>query len=190
MFAQLYTAPAAMLDMCDSNGCLPGQIPMAGQKAHSNLDANATTTMDQVSATPCFVLSGQLCRRARQVLTSNTAGNKTRCCQSAVRLVACRSQSGCLLALFAVCWHSFPLARLQQMQCGECVHHACMPVIGFVTLVTVCRCWHWLRLARPSRPRLPSAHEWHDLMYIASHLQCSAAAAVSVNNTACRQHSS
>jgi len=63
MFAQLYTAPAAMLDMCDSNGCLPGQIPMAGQKAHSNLDANATTTMDQVSATPRFILSGQLCRR-------------------------------------------------------------------------------------------------------------------------------
>jgi len=49
---------------------------------------------------------------ARHVLTSNTAGNKTRCCQSAARLVACRSQSGCLIALFAVCWHSFPLARL------------------------------------------------------------------------------
>lgn len=48
MFGKLYTAPAAMTDMCDSNGCLPGQIPMAGQKFSSNLDANATTTMDQV----------------------------------------------------------------------------------------------------------------------------------------------
>ena len=48
MFGKLYKAPAEMGDFCDSSGCLPGQIPLAGQKPHSILDKNADTTMEQV----------------------------------------------------------------------------------------------------------------------------------------------
>ena len=51
MFAKLYTAPAALGDFCDSSGCLPGQIPMPGQKPHSVLDKNAEGTVEQVSQT-------------------------------------------------------------------------------------------------------------------------------------------
>jgi hypothetical protein len=48
MFGNLYTAPAALGDFCDSSGCLPGQIPLPGQKPHSILDKSADQTVQQV----------------------------------------------------------------------------------------------------------------------------------------------
>ena len=50
VFNRLYQAPAALGDFCDSSGCLPGQVPLPGQKAKAVIDKHADQTMQQVYA--------------------------------------------------------------------------------------------------------------------------------------------
>ena len=50
-FQKLYTAPGQLMDYCDSSGCLPGQIPLAGAglSSRSIISKAAASRMAQVT---------------------------------------------------------------------------------------------------------------------------------------------
>ena len=53
-FQKLYTAPGQLMDYCDSSGCLPGQIPLAGSglSSKSIISKAAASRMAQVTQLP------------------------------------------------------------------------------------------------------------------------------------------
>lgn len=182
MFSKLYTAPAALGDFCDSSGCLPGQIPMPGQKPHSVLDKNADQTVEQVRS-PSGQRHRLMLRRSRR----EAAGRRRRAPRAGACVCACspaavndlarrrglgRDVRACAEAPLpngiGVGRAQPSVARAAALSSRSCcgglavgAGHAVSNVAdGSRSRARACRRFlRWPGHARPSRPPPPSAHK-------------------------------